>query len=118
MREIKFRAWDREEKYMGFVLGMYLEKNGWVDIETGKEESDTEDRTRLKNVDLMQYTGLKDYKNREIFEGDVLTIGTRKIVVEWTTKKRIGFNISGQYKRELPIEIIGNIYENPELIKS
>ena len=83
-----------------------------------------------KDFKLMQFTGLKDRHEKEIYEGDILKItwGGKNIgifLVDWTTflgvepmkihdkiSKRI-FKTKGDN-----LEIIGNIYENPELLKS
>jgi len=103
-REIKFRAWDKEEKQftamsLEGIFAFYDEGNG--------------DR-----LELMQYTGLKDKNGKEIYEGDIISrigCGLSK-VVEWReTKKYAGFNIGNEYK--YGIEVIGNIYSNPELLK-
>jgi hypothetical protein len=64
---------------------------------------------------LMQFTGLKDKNGKEIYEGDILqqglvSGGVTKNVVEWQVNK---FSDSVL----LTSEIIGNIYENPELLK-
>ena len=121
MRKIKFRAWHKEKKIMGEVLGIdILHKeiffsNGDVDY---CEISD------FKYIELMEYTGVKDKNGKEIYEGDIFHIGSKKIlyVVEWIdcglkgrqirNKSWIGLN----YWKE-DIEVIGNIYENPELLK-
>ena len=121
MREIKFRAWHKEKKIISEVLGIdILHKeiffsNGDVDY---CEISD------FKYIELMEYTGVKDKNGKEIYEGDIFHIGSKKIlyVVEWIdcglkgrqirNKSWIGLN----YWKE-DIEVIGNIYENPELLK-
>lgn len=64
--------------------------------------------------ELMQYTGLKDRYSKEIYEGDILLLGHDRIVeVKWDTE------IAGfcPFITWEAYEIIGNIYENPELIK-
>ena len=75
------------------------------------------------DAELMQYTGLKDKNGKEIYEGDILewfndlTGSTHRGVVRFTQG---GFYCGDYYlyaiKCYLPV-IIGNIYENPELLE-
>jgi uncharacterized phage protein (TIGR01671 family) len=75
-----------------------------------------------ENYIIQQYTGLKDSKGVEIYEGDIVEIGDRKREVIFN----IGmFYIDENYGDIVPvsevdniIEVIGNIFENPELIKN
>lgn len=108
MREIKFRVWDDANKDMDY----------W----------DLQDRNYYacsgeERYHIMQYIGLEDKNGEEIYEGDILKHegGTLIEVVEWKEEMwteegfMTGFGeltfSTNQY------EIIGNIYENPELIK-
>ena len=130
MREIKFRAWCpiKKEMYEPFTLWKaILENNVFVH--------------KYKDI-LMQYTGLKDKNGKEIYEGDILRINNNNYdpdyesffvgicMVSW---KGVSFSFD-IIKNDMKIpqaldssgmwhigegdttEIIGNIYENPELL--
>ena len=115
MREIKFRAWMSESKKM-----YQLET---LELSFGQHCADTKINgcvwlNRNKAI-LMQYTGLKDKNGKEIYEGDILenddyiedahccnNLG--KTIVEFKDGCFVG--MIGEI-----IEIIGNIYENPNL---
>jgi len=119
-REIKFRAWDTVNKrmilepYIHFVDGesFYLDQRS----RGGKMRSDLE-------IELMQFTGLLDKNGKEIYSGDIVENHPNvRWEVKWSEKKaqwRVGgggcsdFALCSMGK----VEIIGNIYENPELTK-
>ena len=123
MREIKFRAWDKTTKTMYDVRELEWAGGEILTAYIGLHTSDAD------NIQLMQYTGLKDKNGKEIYEGDVIRLIPEKVdvVVEWDIRQ-VGFvmretkNI-GRYHADLggytrdAFEIIGNIYENPELLK-
>ena len=122
MRELKFRAWDKQEKQMMKVSAISLENK-----EIGVKDFRTYHFFRIKNIELMQYTGLKDKNGTEIYEGDVVKVeGDGEIYrVEWIYS---GFGLEPRYnsphypilgnvKLRKKIEVIGNIHENPELLE-
>jgi len=120
MREIKFRAWLADLKEIVSVTDLHLE-----DKMIGFESKENKDVWNIKHFKLMQFTGLKDKKGIDIYEGDILENPKNKTsVVVWTlngyfaeSKKddRItSFPVSLYFVEN--IEIIGNIYENPELL--
>lgn len=109
MREIKFRCWDKEYKKMYFdVQGMYDSEPTWYG---GFGEIIENDR-----FVVMQYTGLKDNSGILVFEGDILEtvdipeLPAKRREVFWF---KSGFNV-GSCENE---KVIGNIYQNPELLK-
>jgi len=118
-REIKFRAWDKENEEMYDVA--------MIDVETG-EVAYTDHPTGynadalLEQVELMQYTGLKDKNGKEIYEGDILKdCDTREIkTVIWHKNCFILRDTKGFYQWtyfEDEHEVIGNIYENSDLLE-
>jgi len=100
MREIKFRVWDEEMKIMTFVP----DKNAEAFCL----------KLPLKNV--MQYTGLHDKNGKEIYEGDLIKWGIHIDEVIWQINGYVfsdeGFRLSSCNEKA---EVIGNIYENPNL---
>ena len=128
MREIKFRAWVKDRKEIfEVVLINYVSKNVTYIIERIGHSLNIRDGkfndVEFNDVEFMQYTGLKDKNEKEIYEGDIFHIGSKKnlYVVEWIDcglKGRQIKNISWiglDYWKD-DIEVIGNIYENPELL--
>ena len=68
-----------------------------------------------------QYTGLTDKNGKKIFEGDIVAFDENKYVIEWKVD-RVGFGYGHRADRMLEIdgkhcEVIGNIHDNPELLK-
>ncbi len=124
MREIKFRAWDK--KYKAMASFELMQTNARFAIDAPLPSGQFVVLPRHENIVLMQFTGLKDKNGKEIYEGDILlddTEGETYDCVEWNSFNG-GFDTKYWYSpRELvenaeSHEIIGNIYENPELLDS
>lgn len=122
-REIKFRVWQKDKKVMMDVKEYDFEnKEIWAENITGTWYKDD-------GLEIMQYTGLKDKNGKEIYEGDIVKGHYYKegIAYRFIGKvKYIGskYEICGvkQYiglatELNSTYEIIGNIYENPELLE-
>lgn len=124
MRKLKFRAWDKEKNIMvyedTYVCDMTITFGGRVFCH------DSYYGIRDSNFDLMQYTGLKDKQGKEIYEGDIVKhsiyqAGPFKVIY---TPDNTGYDLTNGITSmhlgrlcEPDLEVIGNIYENPELIK-
>lgn len=109
MREIKFRAWLKEKKIMGEVLGIdILHKETFF----SNENINCYEYTEFKDIELMQYTGLKDMRKKEIYEGDILFESFRaEFEGDFEEHSFDLIDVVAQ-----GCEIVGNIYENPELL--
>ena len=124
MREIKFRAWVKDRKAIfEVVLINYVTKKVTYLLERVGDLLNIR-HEKFNDTELMQYAGLKDKNEKEIYEGDIFHIGSKKIlyVVEWIDCGLKGKQIKNKswigldYWKD-DIEVIGNIYENPEVIK-
>lgn len=144
MREIKFRAWgNRDNCWCGAFSvhksGLFTEMSG-AKMENGVciAYADWIDLSKQDEIVLMQYTGLKDKNGKEIYLGDILQTSnlTDHSIDIWDKNvhglticqeldDRLGFTFSNwhpKYDEDSVydfryIEVIGNIYENPELLK-
>lgn len=133
MRKIKFRAWDKELKSMRYspCPDLLLTMDG----ELYSEHEDGEQRNVSDIHILMQHTGLKDKNGKEIYEGDIIKRpSSYSLEVYWmglawgvrwkdngNEEESIicddGGDLSLQENALIFTEIIGNIYENPDLLK-
>ena len=123
MREIKFRAWDKENKTMLLDIGIHINRMIFITRQG-------HDRPYTDDFEIMQYTGLKDKNDKEIYEGDVCkriwadddymifkVCFSEGRFAEWWNGMDVGKIADGSVMRDGKVEVIGNIYENPELIK-
>ncbi|MFH5827319.1 YopX family protein [Clostridium perfringens] len=136
-RELKFRVWDKTSDSM-----LYQDDFERVELDTknkmvtliAEEESDKShyvlDYEDGIEAEILQYTGLKDKNGKEIYEGDIL-INTNKSKLNLGIENQkylivyraLGFGLKPLFKgmalkfNYTDLELIGNIYENPELLE-
>ena len=119
-REIKFRAWDKHHNSMEYINDLYwFEENGIHDFNDD-------------NYIFMQNTGLKDKNGKEIYDSDIVKVtwGSGKIVFyEVKYCGSLGYHYLRDTKNKedddiiciydySQMDVIGNIFDNPELSKN
>ena len=130
----KFRAWDTTKKEM-FKDTFAITESGQVVVVEQESVVCPPDYVFVDHLVIMQSTGLFDRNNKEIFEGDIITNG--KDVMCMKRHNTLGFYVEQKGKVEFIadsavleefeedakeiadiLEIIGNVYENPELLEA
>lgn len=102
-----------------FVLGVAKGKDDYYDGGKTIVHAPEEGRFCLfEEVEIMQYTGLKDKNGKEIYEGDTLFWLKERNLPHYEVKIPDIFYMLEHmaYTQPQDLEILGNIYENPELI--
>jgi uncharacterized phage protein (TIGR01671 family) len=124
MREIKHKAWDKkEEKWIFLGLG------SWLGVAEGHlrefyltEDGGLGEREYRNPYELIELTGLKDKNGKEIYESDLLQVKPDGVV--WETRFEDGGFVGHNEALNdqvglfggMKLEVIGNIYSNPELL--
>lgn len=130
----RYRAWDSVEKK--FVEHFFITDNGLIcNMEKPTSEYNSPIPIEKSELILMQFTGLKDKNGKEIFERDIVTDGEFARIVQY--HQTLGFYMFDEEGNERffsdsanledfeedakivseILEIIGNVYENPELLE-
>ena len=122
MREIKFRAWFGEGHKMIPFDELHIElENGEYTVWYSLDGDSIQDGLCVEDFNIMQYTGLKDKNGKEIYEGDIVRLPEDEDYKYYSiiySKNRLGFTLSNGcgFGLSYGIEVVGNIYENPELL--
>ena len=135
MREIKFKVWDKHrKKFAKQVITFKFDRIGNINLivyldKTNKTREILDyEKICTNEFDILQYTGLKDINGKEIYEGDIVYIhyidkkkiakveldlawGVSLICDEEINEDKIKERV---YER---VEVIGNIYENSEILE-
>lgn len=136
---LKYRAWYvlAEEMINEILMISFVRKEIIGKFSDGSTSVPLkfEDKRNGEDVILMQSTGLKDKNGKEIFEGDIVTDGDVTSDIKY--HQTLGFYMIGKYGFSVPFgqgvdveffeefadhvsktfEVVGNIYENPELLE-
>ena len=119
----KYRMWNEIISRLHSVDGLYFDR----EVAQYKDEVGVSRLIKFQNASLMQSTGLHDKNGKEIFEGDIAKMA--KDVYSDPTYYEIVRHRGGAYRlesnqhgcelwlRHTNCEVIGNIYENPELLE-
>lgn len=131
-REIKFRVFNghsmEENVTVGKFGAFYVNPENGDGLNPKDTASLSNNTTKYhENISVMQYSGLKDKKDKEIFEGDLVKHNGDLMLVSFserfssfglTKKGWLHFHFFGEAADHRECEIIGNIYENPELLSA
>jgi hypothetical protein len=117
MNRFKFRAWDKSNK-------SFCPSPLWLLDPNGEVRWQYDNKSASDRLEVQQWTGLLTKGGREIYEGDIISHsypeeGANKVIVKFgqvSESGEVGFIFYDHWDQGGPYEIIGNIFENPELL--
>jgi len=133
MREIHFRAWHKKIKDWVLATNFLIDGVGfyyWTGLGCKLKMLNEDDRD---NIILIQFTGLKDKNGKEIYEGDIVKVFAYEELFEVIFNQTLSMFQFGSFQiRSISklnnlgyddlilnnCEVIGNIYENPEVLSN
>ena len=139
-KKLKFRAWDEDRKRMGYSEHKIIDydfsfngENNELICDRCEPDCDfvnAQHYTYHRLDNIMQYVRFNDKNNKEIYEGDIVALNSLPGFVVEYDEENARFIFNGEYKdpeygkcgfnlySQKEIEILGNIYENPELLNT
>ena len=125
MREIKFRAWNPDSKEMIIIpnnTGSYFHfgENNFISTPSWFVSNNGASCAYSDRSHLMQFTGLLDRNGKEIYEGDIcrIDVGSKPSILRECRFTFGAFHLGRRddFVDTTRYEVIGNVYENPELL--
>lgn len=138
MRDIKFRVWDKYKKQMYPISSIDYDifsqeiriiavghRNGMC---TSYNKNHNSEKCDITALELMQYTGIHDIKGKEIYEGDIVKVDNIDLAIIYFDDDRMAWGIKpiNEFYFDSPLlsenislelRVIGNIYDNSDLLK-
>jgi uncharacterized phage protein (TIGR01671 family) len=138
MRDIKFRVWDKYKKQMYPISSIDYDifsqeiriiavghENGMC---TAYNKNHNSEKCDITALELMQYTGLNDKNGKEIYEGDIVKVDNIDLAIIYFDDDRMAWGIKpiNEFYFDSPLlsenislelRVIGNIYDNSDLLK-